>query len=389
MSFQYTATSIGLYGLVFAMGCQGDPGSQDSGSTGGGASDSSGDAGESSQATTGASGSATGTPTGSTSTGSADSSSTAGAESTSTGGEVEPTTRGQWQPVASMTMPRQETSVVAADGRLFVLGGFVGAQVVDLVEVYDPEADAWAAGTPLPVPMHHINAAAVGRQIYITGFLQTLQFTPDARTFVFDLDTQTWSDGTPLPTGREVGASGVAVAQDRLYVFGGLQASQAVARAQYFDLSGELGWVPIADLPSPRDHMYGAAAGGEVFAVGGRSGSIGAHSTEVLRYDPNADAWVSVAPMPTSRGGMAGAVLGGWIFVAGGEGNAAEESGVFDVFEAYDPSADVWFTLDTMLTPRHGMGAATIDGRIYVPGGAIDEGFGPTDISEVWIPVGA
>ncbi len=382
--------TIGLLGLFSMVGCgdESDPAAADG--TGGATSGPSSSGSQTSPLTATASTEAAGTSRGSTSTSPASSSSaTAGSESSSTGDNLDPTTRGEWRSFASMPMPRQETAVVAAGGRLFVLGGFVGAQVVDLVEVYDPGADTWSTGTPLPVPMHHINAAAMGEQIYVTGFLQTLQFTPDGRTFVFDLDTETWSDGIPLPTGREVGASGVAVADDRLYVFGGLQASQAVAQAQYFDLSGDLGWVPIADLPSARDHMYGAAAGGEVFAVGGRGGSIGAHSTEVLRYDPDADAWLTVAPMPTSRGGMAGAVLGGWIFVAGGEGNAEVESGVFDVFEAYDPAADTWFTLEAMLTPRHGMGAATIDGRIYVPGGATDEGFGPTDISEVWVPSGS
>lgn len=385
MTRRWTTVTTGALGLLYAVGCGDDSGAQTGDQTGPEPSASTSSPGEGSAASsTSTSPEATDTtsPPGSSET-------TASAESTSTGNEPDPSTRGQWQPFASMTMPRQETAIVAADGQLFVLGGFVGAQVVDLVEVYDPEADAWSTGTPLPVPMHHINAAVVGSQIYVAGFLQTLQFTPDPRMFVFDTSTETWTEGVSLPVGREVGASGVAVTEDRLYVYGGLQASQPVASAQYFDLAGDLGWVPIADLPIGRDHMYGAAAGGEVFAVGGRSGGIAAHSTEVLRYDPDADAWTAVAPMPTSRGGMAGAVLGGWIFVAGGEGNAERGSGVFDVFEAYDPAADTWFTLDPMLTPRHGMGAATIDGRIYVPGGATVEGFGPTGISEVWIPAGS
>jgi N-acetylneuraminic acid mutarotase len=311
---------------------------------------------------------------------------TAGSGGETGGPELDPTTAGRWEPFASLPAgPRQETAVVALGDEVFVLGGFMGATVVDLVEAYDPEQGTWRTPAALPEPMHHVNAGVVGGRIYVAGFLQTVQFTTSGRLFVYDPADDAWTEGTPLPLGREAGSSGVAVSGSRLYVFGGLRATQAVAEAQFFDVDLDA-WTPIASLPSGRDHLVGAAVEGRVYAVGGRAGTIGSHTAEVLVYDEIGDAWTPVAPMPTSRGGMGGAVLRGWIFVAGGEGNADDPSGVFDAFEAYDPVADVWHVLTPMLTPRHGTGAATVGDRLWVPGGATEEGFGPTDVAEVWIP---
>ncbi|HAY07970.1 MAG TPA: galactose oxidase, partial [Hyphomonas sp.] len=38
---------------------------------------------------------------------------------------------------------------------------------------------------------------------------------------------------------------------------------------------------------------------------------------------------------------------------------------------AYDPSADIWVAIDPMPHPRHGLGAVTLDGAVYVIGGAL------------------
>jgi N-acetylneuraminic acid mutarotase len=69
-------------------------------------------------------------------------------------------------------------------------------------------------------------------------------------------------------------------------------------------------------------------------------------------------------------------VLDGKLLVFGGEGNAGDASGVFDDVEAYDPASDTWSPLPPMLEPRHGLGAAELDGRVYLPGGASAQGFG-------------
>jgi len=71
-----------------------------------------------------------------------------------------------------------------------------------------------------------------------------------------------------------------------------------------------------------------------------------------------------------ARGGLAGAVLAGRLYVFGGEGNKERSSGVFPDIDAYDPSTNTWEKLAPMFAPRHGYGAATLNGRIYLAGGA-------------------
>ncbi|HEY3493794.1 MAG TPA: kelch repeat-containing protein, partial [Polyangiaceae bacterium] len=63
----------------------------------------------------------------------------------------------------------------------------------------------------------------------------------------------------------------------------------------------------------------------------------------------------------------------------GGEGNSAAQSGVFPDIEAYDPETDSWERFPPMAVPRHGFAAAALGGRIYLPGGATEQGFGAAD----------
>jgi N-acetylneuraminic acid mutarotase len=83
---------------------------------------------------------------------------------------------------------------------------------------------------------------------------------------------------------------------------------------------------------------------------------------------------------------VAGVVLDGKLYVFGGEGNAAEESGVFAEAEVYDPATDAWEVLTPMATPRHGTGAAALDGVIYVPAGATEQALGAVDTNDAFHP---
>ncbi|MCB9546111.1 MAG: galactose oxidase [Myxococcales bacterium] len=275
--------------------------------------------------------------------------------------------------------------MVATGDAIWVLGGFDGqARIVNDVRIFEPSIGAWRAGPPLPVRLHHANAAVVDGRLYVLGYL-VQGFAAEGRAFRLDPAVGTWEERAPLPPARTRGASGVAVIDGLIYLAGGLGGGRAVALVDRYDPAADT-WEALPDLPTPRDHMAAGAVDGRLVIAGGRSADIESHVDRVDVFDPARGTWASGAPMPTSRGGTAAAVLDGWLYVIGGEGNRGAASGVFDAVEAWHGATDRWVRLPAMPHPRHGMAAATLDGRIYVPGGASRQAFGAVDTLEVLAP---
>jgi N-acetylneuraminic acid mutarotase len=292
---------------------------------------------------------------------------------------------GEWQTRASLSEPRQETGVAALGGEVYVIGGFTAAGLSPRVEVYDPGADTWRTVADFPdAGVHHANTAAVAGRLFVASYLSGNAFGAVGRTFSYDPSLDEWSEHAQMPVGTERGGSGVAVLGDTIYVLGGMRGIATVGDAWTYDTANDV-WMPIEALPGPRDHLVAAGVDGKVYAIGGRADGIEAHVAHVDVYDPQTDAWSPGPPMPTSRGGMAAAVVSHWIFVAGGEGNVDDPDGVFSQFEVLDTVRGVWSTLTPMPMPRHGMGAAAVDGVVYVPGGADEQAFGAVATHEAWV----
>jgi N-acetylneuraminic acid mutarotase len=177
----------------------------------------------------------------------------------------------------------------------------------------------------------------------------------------------------------------VAVLGGEIFVAGGFRGG-AVADFSAYDPATD-GWRELPPLPRPADHVVAGAIGRLIYVAGGRSGGISGHSASLLVFDPDQMTWASRASMPTSRGGAASAVVSGRLYVFGGEGNGAHPSGVFGQAERYDPTKDQWISLPAMPDRRHGTGAAVVDGVIYIPGGATEQGFGAVDTHSALDPL--
>jgi N-acetylneuraminic acid mutarotase len=99
-------------------------------------------------------------------------------------------------------------------------------------------------------------------------------------------------------------------------------------------------------------------------------------------YDPTVGRWQTRTPLPTPRSGIAAAILGGKIFVFGGEA----PSGTFHQVEAYEPQADSWSTYAPMPTARHGLGAAAVGERLYIISGGATPGASASSRNEIFTP---
>ena len=288
--------------------------------------------------------------------------------------------RGAWSTHASLSLgPRQEMGVAAVEGKVYVVGGFDGSgEPVATVEAYDPATDRWTQRASIPSPLHHVNVAGVGGKLYVVGGLTGSSFTASGTTLVYDPALDSWAPLTSMPEASERGASGVAVLDGRIVVAGGFRGG-SVTDASVFDPQTNA-WSPLQPLAVARDHLAAAAVGGRVYAVTGRAGGVLKAALEVL--DASNGSWSRRADILTARGGVAAAELSGRLVVLGGEGNRADPAGIFHQAESYDPGTDSWRSEPPMQTGRHGIGAAVVGNRLFVPGGATQEGFGAVAVNE-------
>jgi len=94
------------------------------------------------------------------------------------------------------------------------------------------------------------------------------------------------------------------------------------------------------------------------------------------------ESWTTKAQMPTPRARFAQVKYDGLIFVIAG----AAASGVTGELEVYDPSADSWQRMASKPAPVSNVGAAVLNGNIYVPGGCDITGAVTTTV-EVYSPL--
>uniref|UniRef100_A0A7S3BU01 F-box domain-containing protein n=1 Tax=Haptolina ericina TaxID=156174 RepID=A0A7S3BU01_9EUKA len=122
----------------------------------------------------------------------------------------------------------------------------------------------------------------------------------------------------------------------------------------------------LAALSQGRDHLGLAATGGQLYAIGGWTGSRNCATVEV--YDPLQDQWQTGPRLTIERSGLGVAVgptgsllaVGGW----GGDGLDYLSS-----VEEYNPSEEKWEALSDLQTPRHCPGVAVLGHWLYVCGG--------------------
>jgi N-acetylneuraminic acid mutarotase len=293
---------------------------------------------------------------------------------------------GAWRAGPAMPTARSELSGTALAGRIYAVGGIAQLGITTALQVFDPAANEWRRLAPVPQGRHHAAMAALGGRLVVTGGYARLPFgETDAvdETWIYDPGRDSWMAGPPMP-GRRA-AHAVSVAGDRLYAVGGVGDSPEQLLA--FDFASG-GWQALSTaLPTPREHLAAASAGGRLHVIGGRWGG-GVNRTDHEIYDIAANSWTRAADLPTARSGLGAAAIGGRIHVLGGEDYIAGR--VFAEHEVFDPAAGGWISESPLPTARHGLVVTTESENLYVIGGGEAAGaltiLNLSDKMEIWSP---
>jgi len=170
----------------------------------------------------------------------------------------------------------------------------------------------------------------------------------------------TWASKAPMQVSR--GDFGVAVVNGKIYAIGGVGSLQYLSTNEEYDPVTDT-WTFKEPMPTPRAYFGIAVYQNRIYVIGGTAewGANGLSPTGAnVVYDPATDTWETKTPMPTPRIGVRANVVDGKIYLIGGKSNATE---------VYDPATDSWTTKADILTPRVMGSACVFDKRIYFMGG--------------------
>ena len=168
-----------------------------------------------------------------------------------------------------------------------------------------------------------------------------------------------------------------------------LLAISAVILIEPASASGDY-WVARASIPVAMD-VYGlATVNGQIYAFGVDDNQ----KALTYAYNPETDSWSQKTPMPTSRVRFTVAQYQDKVYAIGGITGYDSNSGksmITGTNEMYDAVTDTWITKASMPTPRTSMQANTVNGKIYVVSGLVDNlapnGPALTNVTEVYDPI--
>jgi N-acetylneuraminic acid mutarotase len=213
-----------------------------------------------------------------------------------------------WKARAPMPTKRGAAVAATVGGKMYVIGGAstapgatnpaihptVAQRVLSTVEEYDPETNAWRTRAPMPTPRNHTAAGVVDGKIYVIGGRIGAAFIAAssdlANVEAYDPATDTW--GRPLakmPTARS--GLDVGVYQGRIYVAGGenqdfFQHTTYHAFEAYDPATNT--WSILPPMAIGRHGVAGGVVGNRFYAI---SGDVQSSGTGVMVSTPSADAF--------------------------------------------------------------------------------------------------
>lgn len=275
--------------------------------------------------------------------------------------------RGAWTRIADMPTPRSGAAAVAANGRLYVIGGQQGSKFLTTSESLDVATGVWTTEPPVRLArsFSSTNAAAIDGTVYLIDGNPRGYCTNAADAF--DSLTHAWRLLPAAPVARCHAA--VLAANGVIYVLGGWNTSSTVHYVsvdRYDPRSNQ--WRSDVFLPRARGSMAAGVIGTTIVLVGGWS-SDDPLTTSVDRYEVVSGRWSSGARISAPRQAAAAAVLGSRLYVIGGMVMVKGRQVATTLVESYDLLTDTWRREPPLPAPVSYAAAATVGDAIYVAGG--------------------
>ncbi len=281
-----------------------------------------------------------------------------------------------WQNAHMLHMPRGGAAVVQWGHYLFTFGGKAkNNKALKSVEKYDVLADTWDKNT-VPSFMHgRYNAGAIVYQdkIYLIGGRDESEALKEVE--VYDPVQNSWSVAHDLHEERE--GLAVHILNGQLHAIGGRDEEYSmVSDIEWYD-GIEDEWKKSSwEMDNPRAEFFSAVYQNILYQFGGYYYGLTGKSYKAVPSQ-NGYTWQNMHEMTTGRAYGTTLIRDDKIYLIGGETSGGKSARV----EVYDISHDTYGTETSLPTARSGMAGAVVGDTIFVIGGF--EGNNDTPVAKV------
>lgn len=229
----------------------------------------------------------------------------------------------QWTPIAPIPTPVMLSTAATVQGKIYMVGGWSrtgsGDAYINIVQCYDPAADSWTTSSTAPgQPLAPIACAALGDKIYVvSGTTLAGGRDPPMIVQVYDPIANSWSNGPPLPASTYE-CKCVAIGTSLYVLAGGGDADYA------YDTAAQ-SWSTMPRFPGRDEGVMGCAvvAYREQIVLLGGIQNFWSATDRSWAFNTTTGQWSELSQLNQARGFASAGVMGvndqlGLVYLAGG-----------------------------------------------------------------------
>src|SRR5262249_11660307 len=249
---------------------------------------------------------------------------------------------------------------------------------------YDPSTNSWTTLASLPGSLYDARSVydPATNKVYVFGGIDA-SFTVSNTTYVYDVATDSWTTGATMPGGRYFPAVGYYGGDGKIYVAGGFDPSFTETTTTWqYDPVADTWNTSLAPIPVAMGGSGATVSGHDLYLMGTWNGGLG--STLNYHYDITPDTRTAGAPVPVSLYDPGAGALNGKVYLVGGGDpygpNAlvgkrasaralASPNSTYGTTYAYDTATDTWQNGPNLNTPRSFTAAGVTGNHLVAVGG--------------------
>ena len=190
--------------------------------------------------------------------------------------------------------------------------------------MYEPIADQWSTGTPLPMPVDHSTAISVNGKILLIGGRSSGQFID--KVFEYDPIADLWSEKSSMSMARA--GVGLINMEGKIWAIGGKVVGASTDVVEVYDPINDQ-WSLAPSLDTKRDLPSVWVSNGVIYTAGGHEG-LGLYPlNSIERFDATRQQWVNAGNLPEIKDAADASILGNKVYVVSGKNGNAYSNKVY------------------------------------------------------------